>query len=128
MCALKKKIKLEKNILRRKKKICTTKKQMPVITANGLQSLAVHFVVFVGVGEVQASVAFLVDEQVREVAFLELQFDRFDEGCTDLFGGLLAQFHGLLQCGNAEFDHDRVGIAVNNFGVVLIAIRFGVSE
>jgi len=63
---------------------------MPVITANGLQSLAVHFVVFVGVGEVQASVAFLVDEQVREVAFLELQFDRFDEGCTDLFGGLLA--------------------------------------
>lgn len=53
-----------------------------------LDSLGVHFVVFVGLCPIQTRVPFLANKQVREVDFLKLQFDGFLELCRHQFSCL----------------------------------------
>ena len=77
-------------------------------------------------GEVEPRVALLVDQQVGMVDLLELQLDGLDELLRDEVGRLLTELHRFEDGGDAELDHDRVCVAVDDLGVELVAIVDGV--
>lgn len=58
-----------------------------------LDTLRIHLVVLLGLGPIQSRVSLLVDQQVRKIDLLELEFDRFDELCGNKVGSL-APYHG----------------------------------
>ena len=53
-------------------------------------TLRVHLVILLWSRPIQTSIPFLADEQVREVDFLELEFDWFNELCGNKLRRLTA--------------------------------------
>ena len=100
--------------------------QRTVVASHRLDALAVHLVVLVRPGEVEARVALLVDQQVRKVALLELELDRLHERLAHVLGRLATQPHGVLQLRHAELHHHRVRVAVDDLGVERVAVGGGV--
>ena len=97
-----------------------------IIAPHGLDALGVHVVVLLRLGPQQARVALLADEQVREVHLLELELDWLYERRADVLRSLLAQLHRILQLRDVEFDHDGVGVSVDDVRVGLVPVRRGV--
>src|SRR5579862_2493391 len=61
-----------------------------IISAHRLNALGVHLIVFLSSSPVQASVSLLVDKEIREVHFLELQLNWIDELRRDIRSCILA--------------------------------------
>jgi len=53
-----------------------------------LDALSIHFIVLFGFRPIQPRIAFLVDQQIWPIDFLEFQFDRGDELSGDKGGSL----------------------------------------
>ena len=92
--------------------------QLTVVPSDSLDSLAIHLVVLIGTREVEAGVAFLVDQQVRIVYLLELELDGLHKLGRNVLGCLSSHFHGLGDCFDAKLDHDGVCVSVDDDRIV----------
>ena len=100
--------------------------QGAVVTTDGFDAFAVHLVVFLRPGEVEAGVTLLVDQQVGMINLLELELDGLDELLRDEVGRLLPELHRFDDSPDAKLDHDGIGVAVDDLGVELVAVVDGV--
>ena len=74
---------------------------------------------------VQAGISLLVDQEIGPIHLFKFQIDGLDEECRDVRRGLAPQIHGLGEICSAEFNHDGIGVAIDDFGIVFISILDG---
>ena len=101
---------------------------VPTLVGLMIITFTIHLIVFVRSCKVEASITFLVDEQIREIDFFEFEIDGFDKVFGDYSGRLLAKLHGFGHSVHTKLDHDRIGVTINNHRVVSVTVFNLVSE
>jgi len=95
-----------------------------VVSTNGLNTLGVDLVPFFRLCPEQPRISLFVHQEIRTVNLLKLELDWLHEVLSNIVGGFFTKFHGLLNRGHSEFDHDGVRISIDYLAVEFIAIGF----
>lgn len=101
--------------------------QRTIISAYRFETFTIHFVMFIGFRKIQASITFLVDQEIRKIHFLKLQFYGLDEFRRHVIGRFFTECHCIFYRFHAKFNHHGIGVAIYDYCIVFISIFYSIA-